>query len=140
VRSARAGRTLLLAQVFLFAAAVPALARLKLSSLQRVLEPASPPVAPDPARVAEIVRAVDRAISLGSPFVRRGCLTRAITLYYFLRRAGLDVQLRFGMGVLERDYAGHCWLVKDGEPYLEARDPRPLFTEMYSIPQRGAAS
>ena len=60
-----------------------------------------------------------------------------MTLFYFLRRAGADVELVFGMGKHGDDYAGHCWLVKDGEPFLEQKDPRQKFATMYAIP-RGA--
>jgi hypothetical protein len=73
------------------------------------------------------------ALRVGRPLVRRGCLTRGITLYYFLRRAGADVRLCFGLGAVDGGdgFDGHCWLVLAGEPYLEPRDPRPLYTEMY---------
>jgi hypothetical protein len=33
------------------------------------------------------------------------------------------------------EYVGHCWLVKDGEPFLERTDPRPVFAEIVSIPR-----
>jgi hypothetical protein len=60
-------------------------------------------------------------------------LTCGITLYYFLKRAGADVDLCFGLGAVDGGdgFDGHCWLVLAGEPYLEPRDPRPLYTEMY---------
>jgi hypothetical protein len=38
------------------------------------------------------------------------------------------------MGKREEGFTGHCWLVKDGEPFLEVQDPRPLFTEMHRFP------
>jgi hypothetical protein len=79
--------------------------------------------------------ALERAIHAGWPAVRPGCLTRGVTLYVFLRRAGMDVALSFGMGKPGKEFAGHCWLVMDGEPILERRDPRPVFTEMYRIPR-----
>ncbi len=128
-------------RIFLFAAAVPALLRLKLSTLQSLLEPGQVPPAPEPSAVEKITKYVDEAIRIGRPFVRPGCLTRGVTLYYFLRRVGLDVQLCFGMGAPGGDeFAGHCWLVKDGEPFLERQDPRPVFVEMYRIPSAPAAS
>ena len=54
---------------------------------------------------------------------------------FFLRRAGLDVRLAFGVGPTRGEHAGHCWLVLDGSPFLEDRDPRPLFTEMITVPK-----
>jgi hypothetical protein len=31
------------------------------------------------------------------------------------------------------EFEGHCWLMKDGEPYLEKRDPRPFFAPTYTF-------
>ena len=85
-------------------------------------------------RIERIRRCVDLAVAVLAPLVGHRCQLRNVTLYCFLRRAGLDVALSFGMtpqGVA----AGHCWLVRDGEPFLERRDPRPLFTELLRIPR-----
>jgi hypothetical protein len=90
---------------------------------------------PQPDRIQKIAEYVGYAQRLGRPLVRPGCLTRELTLYYFLRRAGLDVELCFGMGYVSNEFAGHCWLVKDGEPFMEAKDPRSLFTEVYRFGQ-----
>jgi len=119
-------------QVLLFAAAVPFLLRLKLSRVQTLLEPRIPSSA-DRERIERITGYVEMAIRAGRPLVRPGCLTRGVTRYYFFRRNGLDVSLCFGMGKEKEEFVGHCWLVKDGVPYLEARDPRPLYAEMYRI-------
>jgi hypothetical protein len=35
-------------------------------------------------------------------------------------------------------FEGHCWLDLDGEPFLEATDPRPVFAEVFRIAHRGA--
>jgi hypothetical protein len=43
------------------------------------------------------------------------------------------VSLCFGIGQVKEEFVGHCWLVKDGVPFMEARDPRPLYAEMYRI-------
>jgi Transglutaminase-like superfamily len=127
------------------AAAAPFLARLDLLRLQRCLEPSprfSRPSSADPDQVVEVLgRRVDRVIRWGRPLVRPGCLTRGITGYYILRRAGLDVALCFGMGpVRAPDPAGHCWLVLDGEPVLEAVDPRRAYTELARLSSRGLIS
>ena len=119
-------------QVLLFAAAVPFLLRLKLSRVETLLEPRSPSSA-DGDRVEQITEYVEKAIRAGRPLVRPGCLTRGVTRYYFFRRDGLDVSLCFGMGQVKGEFVGHCWLVKDGLPFLETQDPRPLYTEMYRI-------
>jgi hypothetical protein len=124
-------------RIFAFAAAVPYLLRLKLSKVADAIESGSDPSAVREDRVRKIAGYVEIAIRHGRPFVRPGCLTRGLTRYYFLRRAGLDVALCFGMGGLDKEFMGHCWLVKDGEPFLEAEDPRPLYAEMYRISRAG---
>jgi hypothetical protein len=126
-------------QVHLFAAVVPLLVRLRLSRLERVLEPHRAPRRATPEELASLAAAIDDSLARAPGFVRRGCLTRGVTLYFFLRRAGADVALVFGMGKHGGAYAGHCWLVKDGEPYLEPKDPRELFAEMYAIPRGGGS-
>jgi hypothetical protein len=119
-------------QVLFFAAAVPFLLRLKIARLQALLEPRIPSSA-DRDRVEQITEYVEMAIRKGRPLVRPGCLTRGVTRYYFFRRDGMDVSLCFGMGQVKEEFVGHCWLVKDGVPFLERRDPRPLYEEMYRI-------
>ena len=119
-------------QVLLFAAAVPFLLRLKLSRVGTLLEPRIPSSA-DRERLEQITEYVEMAIRAGRPLVRPGCLTRGVTRYFFFRRNGLDVSLCFGMGQVKEGFVGHCWLVKDGVPFMEVRDPRPLYVEMYRI-------
>jgi hypothetical protein len=119
-------------QVVLFAAAVPFLLRLKLSRVETLLEPRAPSSSGGD-RVEQITEYVEKAIRAGHPLVRPGCLTRGVTRYYFFRRDGLDVSLCFGMGQINGEFVGHCWLVRDGVPFMETRDPRPLYTEMYRI-------
>lgn len=127
------------------AMAAPWLARLDLRRLQGCLEPSprssrSPSV--DPSQVVELLgHRVNQVIRWGRPLVRRGCLTRGITGYYILRRAGPDVALCFGIApVRGPGVAGHCWLVLNGEPVLEAVDPRAAFTELVRLSSRGLTS
>lgn len=128
-------KVFLFLRVFLFAAAVPLLTRLKIARVAAILEPGGEPRAVGPDLVKRILSYVETAIRRGRPLVRGGCLTRGLTRYYFLRRAGLDVSLHFGMGRVGRgkQFQGHCWLVKDGEPYLERQDPRSLYVETYRV-------
>ena len=116
---------LLSLRIAAFAVVVPLLMRLRLSSLERVLEPRGPKRSASPERVTALAERIDWVLRRGRPLVRPGCLTRGVTLYYFLRRAGADVTLVFGMGKPEDASfaAGHCWLVKDGEPFLEREGP-----------------
>jgi hypothetical protein len=119
-------------QVLFFAAAVPFLLRLKLSRVEALLEPRIPSRACR-NRFEQIEEYVEMAIREGRPLVRPGCLTRGVTRYYFFRRYGMDVSLCFGVGQVDREFVGHCWLVKDGVPFMETLDPRPLYLEMHRI-------
>ena len=129
--------TVLFLRIFAFAAVVPYLLRLKLPRVGGVLESGRSPVPVPEDSVRKITAYVEIAMRRGKPLVRRGCLTRGLTRYYFLRRAGMDVSLCFGMGRQDKEFMGHCWLVKDGEPFLEVEDPRPRYLEMYRISRAG---
>jgi hypothetical protein len=128
------------------AVAAPLLVRSGLPRLQRWLEPGSTsggdlPRPGDPGDTAAITEQYGRwanaIIRRGQPVVRPGCLTRGVTLYYGLRREGLDVALCFGVGSPEGQMAGHCWLEMDGLPLLEGTDPRDVFTEVVRVSGSG---
>ena len=136
----RCGLGWLFLRVASFAAAAPMFMRLKLPVLNRLLERRIASAAGtdgESNRPGEIVRCVESALQVGAPLVRPACLTRGLTLYYFLRRAGLDVTLCFGArsrnGQLTQE-AGHCWLEKDGKPFLERGDPHQYSVPIYRLP------
>ena len=125
----------LLVRVSAFAAAVPLLMRLPLPRVARLLSRRRPARPPSAADIERFDRVVGLAPRIARPLVRPGCLTRGVTLFWFLRRAGLDVELRFGLDPREDNGSGgHCWLALEGEPFLEQRDPRPRFAELYRLP------
>jgi hypothetical protein len=126
---------LLLLRVCAFGAAVPLLMRLPLPRLAALVSRPPRRSAPAAAEIDRLVRVIDLAPRAARPLVRSGCLTRGLTLFWFLRRAGLDVELRFGLDAApEGAIDGHCWLALGGEPFLEKRDPRPRFAEQYRLP------
>lgn len=130
------GDGLLFGQGFCFALMVPLLLRLPLPRLQALLEPASARAPTGTAERDRIVATLQAVLAAGRPLIGRGCLVRGLTFYYFLRRAGVDVALSFGMGhsaKMADGFDGHCWLVLDGEPYLESRDPRALYAQTYAF-------
>jgi Transglutaminase-like superfamily len=124
-------------EVLVFAAVVPLLMRLRLTTLERILEPRRPARASS-GQAREVAFHVEAALARGSRIFSTTCLTRALTRYYFLRRVGVPLTLCFGIGWPEGAPAAHCWLLQEGEPFLEARDPRPLFAETYRIPSPGS--
>ena len=132
----RPGDFILFARIFLFAATVPLLFRLKLVTLERFVAPKISSVVANQETIEKIINYVELARQTGYPLVRRRCLTRGLTLYYFLSRAGLNVELCFGMGDAQNQFLGHCWLTKEEVPFLEAEDPRPKYTIMHRFPSR----
>ena len=134
LRELRGGREVLLfARLASFAAAVPLLMRLPLPRLAALIArtPRGAPIST--AELERIERLITLAPRVARPLVRPGCLTRGVTLFWYLRRRGLDVELRFGLEPSGCSH-GHCWLCLDGEPFLEDPDPRPRFAEVYRLP------
>lgn len=129
------GDAVLFARIVIIALIVPLLVRLPLGWLASLLELVPVGSVPDSTAPERVPRLLGRAVRYGSPVVRRGCLTRGVTQYCLLRRAGFDVRLVFGMGGPAQGFTGHCWLVLGGEPFLERRDPRPEFAELFRVPR-----
>ena len=76
---------------------------------------------------------MEQALGVTRRFIRHTCYTRGITRYYVLRRAGFDLSLVFG---IERNTAsryGHCWIVLDGNVYLEPNDPTERFVRVVIV-------
>jgi hypothetical protein len=134
------GEIILSLRIAIFAAAVPSLIRLPLRRLEVWLNPSCPPLLADSVQAERIIRLTRFVCRLARPLTDHPCQVRGLTLYYFLRRAGVDVSLVFGLGLVGSAYAGHCWLVKDGVPFLESRDPRNYFTAMYTFNPQYAGS
>jgi transglutaminase superfamily protein len=127
---------LLVLRALLVEIVVPLVMRLPTRRLEALLAPLGPPA---PEERAEAIRnAVDRAFRFHP--VKRTCLTRGVALCYLLRRSGFDVSLAFGLGPNASDWRGHCWLVREGRPYLERVDPQEHFAEMLVIPASGLST
>ena len=97
----------------------------------RLARPSGTPLRMSPDRAAHVVALAQDS---GHPLVRRGCLTRGLSLLWVLRRHGIDVQLAFGIGGAPDEYQGHCWLIRDGEPFLEKEAFGERFVEVFRIP------
>lgn len=122
-------RVVTAAYVAAIGAAVPLMMRLPLARLARVLEPRRQAVSDlDSACMERRVAFIDEALRRGRPFVRPGCLSRGVTRYWFLRRAGADVVLCFGTGKVESQVQAHCWLTIDGTPLYEPEDDTTFST------------
>ena len=121
------------------AASAPAVARLRPARLVRLLSlTARRP--PRPGVAADAVTRADRALGLVGRVRPQSCLTRGITRFVVLRRAGMGVELVFGVSAATGNEGGHCWLELDGTPYLETTDPRQVFPEVFRVPSRTVAA
>jgi hypothetical protein len=132
---------LLFVRIATFAAGVPLLMRLPLPRVATLITRTAhrrggrDRRAPTTAEIERLDRLIALAPRVARPVVRSGCLTRGVTLFWFLRRDGLDVELRFGIDPGDdHSTEGHCWLSLDDEPFLERVDPRQRFTEVYRLP------
>jgi len=139
------GQWWLFAHVFLFAAALPLLFRLKILWVTRLLEVRIGCRGAAAAAQEQdfIIRCVEWAMLAGRPLIRPNCLTRGVTRYFFLRRAGVNLSLCFGAAWRQGEFIqapGHCWLMKDGKPYLEMSDPLLGFVPIFSLPQAGRSA
>lgn len=131
---------LLVAQILIIAVLTPALMRLPLKHVHAFLEPNGPLPEPNDASERRVLAALRVVLDSGRRLLRPTCLTRGVTRYYALRRAGVDVALVFGIRQDTGDHVdGHCWLVRNGEPFLETQDPHGLFIEMYRIAGRSTS-
>lgn len=116
----------------MLALSAPALARLRPRHLARALAWAT--ARPSRGVTEAAVARAERALSISGRLRRHTCLTRGIVRFVALRRAGLPVDLVFGLGAPSGVADGHCWLELDGRPFLEREDPRSVFPEMYRLP------
>lgn len=117
------------------AASAPAVAKLRPARLTRLLlltarRQARPVIASDAVSRAE------RALGIIGRVRPQSCLTRGITRFVVLRRAGMAVELVFGVSAAAGNEGGHCWLELDGQPYLETTDPRQVFPEVFRVPAK----
>jgi hypothetical protein len=89
----------------------------------------------------KLVRYTDYILALNFLIYKQKCLKRSIVLYHFLRKAGLNVSICFGVkfnkdvsGTTSKErLEGHAWLEYNGEIYLE-RDKE--MTGAYKITYR----
>jgi len=76
----------------------------------------------------KIVKYTDYILSRNFWVYKSSCLNRSLTLYHFLRKLGIDIQICFGIRYKKyftdttgkKKIEGHAWLLHNGEFFLEA--------------------
>jgi hypothetical protein len=120
-------------EMWRFERGLPAqLTQTPLPELMAQLSAHPPDLSLSPSTVREMADAI-AALDVRSPLGI--CLRRSLVRYYFVRRAGLPVTIRFGARFKEsRDIGGHAWLTLDDKPYEEASENYQGFAVMYTYP------
>src|SRR5690554_4972158 len=118
-------------RVAAFLLLLPLILRLRLESLSALVS--RPPRLARRWNEESILQCCQSVFNRMKPFVRTDCLGRGLTLLYFMRAVNPGFRLVFGIGSVKGKMAGHCWLTRDGEPFLEKGDQWQVFKEIYSI-------
>src|SRR5258706_4950809 len=99
---------LLIFRILVYAAALPMLTRIKLTSWTRFAGGRHVErLGVRPEAEQKTIDYVEAVLIAFRPMVRPGCLVRGLTLYHFLRQAGVDVSLTFGVGRVGDSFTAH---------------------------------
>ena len=90
---------------------------------------------PDERTMEDVAYYVDRWLALFPYNLKGNCFPRALALFFFARRAGLPVQFKCGVMMLNQQLEGHAWLVLDGHVFLEPSSYWQSFTVTVSFPE-----
>ncbi len=122
----------LLARIVALSSALPVMLRwVKLPTLLRVLSSRHDCATAQPEQVDKIVRFTWFVLSKNRLAGRNTCLKRSLLLYHFLGRAGLDVEIDFGVQ-RAGGLTGHSWLTRNGEVYLGSEAVISDYAVVYS--------
>jgi hypothetical protein len=75
-----------------------------------------------PMAIPPVVTKTEHAVAIAAALYpgRALCLERSLTLYYYLRRAGVDA--RFRLGAQPYPFEAHAWVEYAGEPVNDFRE------------------
>lgn len=66
----------------------------------------------------------------------RTCLRRCLVLYHLFGKYGLPVRVAFGVDPSGKgDWAGHCWLMHEGKPFLEPIGSDEQYHAVFELPR-----
>lgn len=77
----------------------------------------------DRRKTDAIVNALDTLLTARLPLIHPQCWRRAVVLHRFLRHAGIDTAIVFGVRTDgTRMVEAHAWIERHGQPFAEAAD------------------
>ena len=76
-----------------------------------------------------IAKIIDQSITRTSLFPAR-CLTRSLTLHFFLLRYGQNSEIRLGVRNVTGVFEAHAWVESEGVPLNEAEAVNQLYSLM----------
>lgn len=77
----------------------------------------------DQRKTEAIVNALDTLLTARIPLIPPQCWRRAVVLHRFLRHAGIDTVIVFGVRTDgTRTVEAHAWVESEGQPFAEAAD------------------
>ncbi|MDK1032188.1 MAG: lasso peptide biosynthesis B2 protein [Planctomycetia bacterium] len=123
------GDLALRAHVWAVASIIPLLVRVcSLKNLLNLLGRASRRTLYGHTSAERIAETVNRRLRAPRNMRRRACLRKGLTMYYFLRLAGMPAVLHFAVHPWDRPsdrMHAHCWVTVDGTAMSEAA-PEPF--------------
>ena len=113
-------RWLLLRAAMLLPLTAVAVRVLPLPFLQRLTSPSTASRMSDHERADRTAHMVAAAAEYG--LYRASCLPQSLVLQYFLSRAGIRSELRFGVNKSDGAVRAHCWIEVNGAPLIDSSD------------------
>lgn len=136
-RLQRPGDLLLVLEAIRLQRRLPAWLALPLPLMMRIITPPSGVRLPM-AELERRTRLIDATVHLYRVVPLGFCLRRSLLRYMFLHRAGLPVEIVFGVRPEEVSSAsliGHAWLEVEGVPWMEAPENVEGYMVMYRYPE-----
>ena len=132
------GRAWLMARMIVAYVAVSALARLlPLPRAFALISPRLGSRGEGQERPNAIVNALDTLLVAGIPGIHPQCWRRAAVLHRFLRVAGIDTAIVFGVRTDgTRTVEAHAWVEREGAPFAEAADTKG-YQRVFEFPTAG---
>lgn len=85
---------------------------------------------PHPDQVALTIQQCEQALRLAIQYglYPGNCLSRSLTLWWLLRRQGVDSELRIGVRIVAGRFQAHAWIEYAGQPLYEVQDVHQHYT------------